>query len=187
MVKHIRRIILQQPRNNNMKKLFIIFVILLIIVYVYKPFSKYDTCNCKREDFFIEELKNLYKEIDLLSRYDIEKIEIINSMYESVSIEHKEDIRKAIINANIRLLNKNESYLVEYEPYHTFAMHIRKQHKPNDIMEYICDCSITINHVKQLLDIYKRRANIERNRRNKLKQSKKIYDGTSEHERRLLE
>jgi hypothetical protein len=132
-----------------MKNLFIIFVILLIIVYVHKTFSKYDTCNCKRDDFFIEELKNLYKEIDLLSRYDIEKIEIINSMYESFSIDHREDIRKAIINANIRLLNKNESYLVEYEPYHIFIMRIRKQHRPNDIMEYICDCSISINHVKK--------------------------------------
>ncbi|CAG8848292.1 7693_t:CDS:1, partial [Gigaspora margarita] len=108
-------------------------------------------------------LKNLYKEINLLSRYDVEKIEIINLMYESFSIEHKEDIRKAIIKANIRLLNKNESYLIEYKPYHTFIMRMRKQYKPNDnIMEYICDCSITLNHVKQLLDIYKQRANIER-------------------------
>jgi len=135
----------------------------------------------------MEELKNLYKEIDLLSKYDIEKIEIINSMYESFSIEHREDIRKAIIKANIRLLYKNESYLIEYEPYHTFVMRIRKHHKPNDIMEYICDCSITLNHVKQLLDIYKRRLNIERRRNYKLNQSKKIYDGTSDHERRLLE
>ncbi|CAG8857605.1 10246_t:CDS:1, partial [Gigaspora margarita] len=60
------------------------------------------------DDIFMEELKNLYKEIDLLSKYDIEKIEIINSIYESFSIEHREDIRKAIINANIRLLDKNE-------------------------------------------------------------------------------
>ncbi|CAG8852428.1 13082_t:CDS:1, partial [Gigaspora margarita] len=96
------------------------------------------------------------------SNYDIEKIEIINSMYESFSIEHKEEIRKAIIKANIHLLNKNESYLIEYKPYYTFIMRIRKQHKPNDIMKYICDCSITLNHVKQLLDIYKWRANIER-------------------------
>ncbi|KAF0405616.1 hypothetical protein F8M41_008911 [Gigaspora margarita] len=110
----------------------------------------------------MEELKNMYKEIDLLSKYDVEKIEIINSIYKSFSIEHREDIRKAIIKANIRLLNKNENYLIEYEPYHTFIMHLRKQHKPNDIMEYICDCSITLNHVKQLLDIYKHRANIER-------------------------
>ncbi|CAG8839557.1 40377_t:CDS:1, partial [Gigaspora margarita] len=135
----------------------------------------------------MEELKNLYKEIDLLSKFDIEKIEIINSMYESFSIEHREEIRKAIINANIRLLDKNESYLIEYEPYHTFIMRIRKQNRPNDIMEYIYDCSITLNHVKQLLDIYKRRANIERRRNYKLTQSKKIYGNTSEHERRLLE
>ncbi|CAG8687772.1 18173_t:CDS:2 [Gigaspora rosea] len=135
----------------------------------------------------MEELKNLYKEIDLLSRYDIEKFEIINSMYESFSIDNREEIRKAILNANIRLLNKNESYLVEYEPYHTFIMRIRKQHKPNDIMEYICDCSISINHVKNLFHIYKRRVNIEKDRRDKLKLSKKIYDNTSENERRLLE
>ena len=188
MVEHIQKIInLQRRNNNNMKKLFIIFSILLIIVYVYQPFTNYHMCSCKRDDFFIEELKNLYKKIDLLSRYDTEKIEIINSIYESFSIEHREDIRKAIINANIHLLNKNESYLVEYEPYHTFIMRKRKQHKPNDIMEYICDCSITLNHVKQLLDIYKRRFNIERRRNYKLNQSKKIYDGTSNHEQRLLE
>ncbi|CAG8793666.1 26434_t:CDS:1 [Gigaspora margarita] len=114
----------------------------------------------------MEELKKLYKEIDLLSRYDIEKIEIINSMYKSFSIEHRKDIRKAIINANIQLLNKNESYLVEYEPYNTFIMRIRKQHKPNNIMEYICDCSITINHINQFLDIYRQRVNIEKNIKN---------------------
>ncbi|CAG8474451.1 5451_t:CDS:2 [Racocetra fulgida] len=68
-------------------------------------------------DLFIEELKNLYKEIDHLSRYKIEKIEIVNSIYDSFSIEHREDIRKAIINANIRLLNKNENYLFELEIY----------------------------------------------------------------------
>ncbi|CAG8816600.1 7287_t:CDS:2, partial [Gigaspora margarita] len=147
---------------------------------IYQTFAKFDTCNCKRDDFFMEELKNLYKEIDLLSKYNVEKIEIINSIYESFSIEHREDIRKAIIKANIRLLNKNESYLVKY---HTFIMRIRKQHKPNDdIMEYICDCSITLNHVKQLLDIYKWRANIEKGRNYKLNQSKKIYDGTLENE-----
>ncbi|CAG8853344.1 32131_t:CDS:1, partial [Gigaspora margarita] len=74
------------------------------------------------DDLFMKELKKLYKKIDFLARYDIEKIEIINSMYESFSIEHREDIRKAIIKANIRLLNKNKSYLVEYEPYNTFIM-----------------------------------------------------------------
>ncbi|CAG8720002.1 8519_t:CDS:1, partial [Gigaspora margarita] len=42
--------------------------------------------NCKRNDIFIEELKILYKEINLLSKYDIEKIEIINSMYKSFSL-----------------------------------------------------------------------------------------------------
>ncbi|CAG8776048.1 41160_t:CDS:1, partial [Gigaspora margarita] len=139
------------------------------------------------DDLLMDELKKLYKEIDLLSRYDIEKIEIINSMYESFSIKHREDIRKAIINANIQLLNKNKSYLVEYEPYNTFIMRIRKQHKPNDIMEHICDCSITINHVNQFLDIYRRRVNIERNRMIMLKISKKIYYSTLEHERHLLE
>ncbi|CAG8720511.1 16566_t:CDS:1 [Gigaspora rosea] len=187
--EHVWRIIELQPKNNNnMKKLLMICIISpIIIVNVYQPFAKYDTCNCKRDNIFMEELKNLYKEIDLLSKYDIEKIKIINSMYESFSIEHREDIRKAIIKANIRLLYKNESYLIEYEPYHTFVMRIRKQHKPNDIMEYICDCSITLNHVKQLLDIYKRRLNIERRRNYKLNQSKKIFDGTSDHERRLLE
>ncbi|CAG8638006.1 22384_t:CDS:1, partial [Gigaspora margarita] len=156
---------------------------------VYQPFTKFDTCmcNCKRDDLFMEELKNLYKEIDLLSKYDVEKIEIISSMYESFSIEYREDIKKAIIKANIHLLNKNESYLIEYEPYHTFIMRIRKQNRPNDIMEYICNCSITLNHVKQLLDIYKWRAKIERGQNYKLNQSKKIYDGTSVHERRLLE
>ncbi|CAG8674342.1 8644_t:CDS:1 [Dentiscutata erythropus] len=154
--EHIRQIVVweRQPRNNNMKKLFIIFIISLI-VYVHQLFTKYDSCNCNRDDLFMEELKKLYKEIDFLSRYDIKKIEIINSMYESFSIEHREDIRKAIINANIQLFNSNESYLVEYKPYHTFIMCIRKQHKPNDIMEYICDCSITINHVNQFLDIYR--------------------------------
>ncbi|CAG8856715.1 14005_t:CDS:1, partial [Gigaspora margarita] len=59
----------------------------------------------------MEELKNLYKEIDLLSRYDIEKIEIINTIYESFSNKHRKDIRNAIINANVRLLDKNENYL----------------------------------------------------------------------------
>ncbi|RIB29420.1 hypothetical protein C2G38_2056838 [Gigaspora rosea] len=187
--EHVWRVIELQPRNNNnMKKLLMICIIsLIIIVNIYQSFAKYDTCNCKSDDIFMEELKNLYKEIDLLSKYDIEKIKIINSMYELFSIEHREDIRKAIIKANIRLLYKNESYLIEYEPYHTFVMRIRKQHKPNDIMEYICDCSITLNHVKQLLDIYKRRFNIERRRNYKLNQSKKIYDGTSNHEQRLLE
>ncbi|CAG8746218.1 10312_t:CDS:2, partial [Gigaspora rosea] len=154
---------------------------------VYQPFTKYDICNCKRDDFFMEELKKLYKEIELLSRYDIEKIEIINSMYESFSIKHREDIRKAIINANIRLLNKNKGYLVEYEPYHKFMMRIRKQHKPKDIMEYICDCSISINHIKNLLHIYIRRVNIEKNRVDKLKLAKKLYDSTSANERCLLE
>ena len=130
-------------------------------------------CNCKRDDFFMKKLKILYKKIDILSKYNVEKIEIINSMYESFSIEHREDIRKAIIKANIRLLYKNESYLIEYEPYHTFVMRIRKQHKPNDIMEYICDCSITLNHVKQLLNIYKRKLNIERHRNYKLNNQKR--------------
>ncbi|RIB15702.1 hypothetical protein C2G38_2247484 [Gigaspora rosea] len=109
--EHVWRIIELQPKNNNnMKKLLMICIISsIIIVNVYQPFAKYDTCNCKRDDIFMEELKNLYKEIDLLSKYDIEKIKIINSMYESFSIEHREDIRKAIIKANIRLLYKNET------------------------------------------------------------------------------
>ncbi|CAG8509571.1 1014_t:CDS:1 [Cetraspora pellucida] len=115
----------------------------MILVYVHQPFAKYDICNCKRDNFFMEELKNLYKEIDLLSKYNIKKIEIINSMYESFSTEHKKDIRKAIINANIRLLNKNESYLVEYELYYAFIMRIRKQHKPNDNGIHYKSCKTT--------------------------------------------
>ncbi|CAG8566598.1 17687_t:CDS:1, partial [Gigaspora margarita] len=98
----------------------------------------------------MEELKILYKEIDRLSRYEIEKVEIVNSIYDSFSIENREDIRKAIINTNICLLNKNENYLFEHEPYHTFTMRIRNQPKPIDILEYICDCSISFSHVKQL-------------------------------------